>query len=102
MRSAAVRVTRFTGQGRICLPARSFRGALRSQAERILRTLGHRCCGPGTGPPCEAVRKIEDVEKRCLACQVFGATGWRSPLPSRSFRQKAPFPMNYPGRNSWP
>lgn len=87
---------RFDAEGRISLPGRSFRGALRSQAERILRTLGHDCCGPGTGRRCPAVRTTEDVEKLCIACRVFGAPGWRSPIRFSDFSAVAPHPAKLP------
>lgn len=60
-------------------PATSFRGAIRSQAERIIRTLGSHCCDPAN--PC----RKEKVEKLCLACQLFGATGWKSTLHLEPF-----------------
>lgn len=76
--------------GRPLLPAGSFRGALRGQAEKILRTLhGSRAaCYPGGGgprPACGAVYEVEDVARLCAACVVFGAPGWRSPLRVSDF-----------------
>jgi len=71
--------------GNVILPVRSFRGALRSQAERIVRTIGGTACSPAK--PCEAVRKKEDVEKKlCPACRLFGASGWRTTLHIQPFR----------------
>ncbi len=64
--------------GNPVLPASSFRGALRSQAEKIIRTLGGHCCD--TALPCEAVYSQEEVENLCLACRVFGAAGWKTTL----------------------
>lgn len=79
-------------QGRAYLPASSIRGALRSQAERILRTIG----GPGAAcaatpaadgrKACRPVYDVEDVSRHlCPACQLFGAPGWRSPLEFSDF-----------------
>ena len=72
--------------GRVLLPARSIRGALRSQAEKILRTLGGEmaaCYLDGHGPrkPCESVYELADLTKLCPACQVFALLDGE--LPSR-------------------
>ncbi|MFA5924198.1 MAG: TIGR03986 family CRISPR-associated RAMP protein [Methylococcaceae bacterium] len=65
------------------LPAASFRGVLRTQAERIIRTLGEKCCD--TEDPCKPIYKKEDLSGLCLACQIFGATGWKSLLIIQEF-----------------
>jgi len=65
--------------GKIVLPAESFRGAFRSQAERIIRTLGGEACGPGN--PCKA------LDKPCTACKIFGATGRKSLVSFTDFVQ---------------
>jgi CRISPR/Cas system CSM-associated protein Csm3 (group 7 of RAMP superfamily) len=69
-----------TGQPR--LPSESLRGALRSQAERILLTLQ-----PHWEAKVIATGKDEPILKRgeCftslpLTSQLFGASGWRAPL----------------------
>lgn len=67
----------------VILPAKSFRGAFRSQAEKILRTLDVPCCD--IGKPCNGVTTIKDV-KLCPACRVFGATGWASLLSVSDFK----------------
>lgn len=70
------------------LPASSFRGALRAQAERILRTVvgDHAACGAGTDrPPCPPPATVEEVAALCRACRLFGAAGWRSPLAVTDF-----------------
>ncbi|MFW6175443.1 MAG: RAMP superfamily CRISPR-associated protein, partial [Acidobacteriota bacterium] len=75
-------------QGRAYLPAASFRGVLRSQAERILRTVrGARgACGPGAErAPCRPPGNVDDVPDLCPACRLFGAAGWRSPLRISDF-----------------
>ncbi|RLJ16846.1 hypothetical protein DJ031_15345 [bacterium endosymbiont of Escarpia laminata] len=94
--------------GQVILPAKSLRGVLRSQGEKILRTLldmedeqwinselqqfverriacrpeiPTRACNPLKG-------KEEAGEKLCLACQLFGAPGWRSPMAITDFTLK--------------
>jgi len=78
--------------GHVVLPASAFRGVLRSQAEKILRTLhgSHAACTPAA--VCAPVETLADVARRCLACQLFGAAGWRSPLAVTDFRTPAPVP----------
>jgi CRISPR/Cas system CSM-associated protein Csm3 (group 7 of RAMP superfamily) len=77
-------------KGRLLLPASSFRGALRSQAEKILRTmLGNlACCYPdssGLRAPCQPVYDQNEIKRLCPVCQVFGATGWKSPIAITDF-----------------
>jgi CRISPR/Cas system CSM-associated protein Csm3 (group 7 of RAMP superfamily) len=73
--------------GKVYLPASSFRGAVRSQAERILRTMGLHACR--TDDPRDACPPLRDAkerrEKLCNACQVFGGAGWRSPVGISDF-----------------
>ncbi len=71
-----------------CLPTSSFRGVLRSQAERIIRTLGGTCCDTKT--PCDPIYKTTDLNKLCLACQVFGASGWKTILNIDNFELNNP------------
>lgn len=93
-------------QGRVILPAKSFRGVLRSQAERILRTLldldeeqwrepeienwvrRRIACRPEIAAmACKPLKSGESPEEGlCLACQLFGAPGWRTPLRIADFR----------------
>ncbi|MEI6068664.1 MAG: TIGR03986 family CRISPR-associated RAMP protein [Methylococcaceae bacterium] len=70
--------------GKPLLSGKSLRGALRSQAERIMRTLGIACCD--TENPCPAIYKKTDINTLCPVCQVFGATGWQSPLHIHPFK----------------
>lgn len=68
-------------EGGPLLPAKSFRGALRSQAEKILRTMGHE-------PEEAAADKIEDItglDALSLSDRLFGAPGWRAPLQVSDF-----------------
>ena len=60
------------------LSGSSFRGALRAQAERIIRTMGGDCCD--TESPCKPVYNRNDVDELCLACKIFGAGGWKTTL----------------------
>lgn len=70
--------------GKAYLPASSFRGAFRSQAERILKTIGY----TKTTTPSEvtvtsladAIKDLDPVSK------LFGGTGWRSPISVSDFR----------------
>lgn len=59
------------------IPAKAVRGVLRSRAEMILRTLGLPALPPYDTP---AVGSIAEVAALDLANQLFGASGWRSPL----------------------
>ncbi|RLG42856.1 MAG: hypothetical protein DRO01_00725 [Thermoproteota archaeon] len=52
--------------GTYVLPATSLKGALRDQAERLLRGHVHVCAAPDPGQMCQ------DPDNLCLACRVFG------------------------------
>ena len=72
--------------GQVVLRARSIRGALRSQAERILRTLSLDAIQhQGDEPACAAIYSMKDKAKLCLLCQLFGAPGLRAPLAITDF-----------------
>jgi CRISPR/Cas system CSM-associated protein Csm3 (group 7 of RAMP superfamily) len=80
--------------GRILLPASSIRGAVRSQAERIVRTLAQdpekslelACHATDPKTACEPLDVASKRhEELCLTCQVFGAPGWRSPVSFSDF-----------------
>ncbi|MEW6127211.1 MAG: RAMP superfamily CRISPR-associated protein [Acidobacteriota bacterium] len=86
--------------GKPLLPKRSIKGAVRSQAEKIIRTMGGYACyldakvakwqqdisvDDPTEYRCPSVNKASEVEKLCLACQLFGASGWRSPFQTTPF-----------------
>lgn len=58
--------------GKVLLPASSLRGSLRSQAERILRTLGKDTLQGHEAPPYRKGSAHED-----LATLLFGSAGWR-------------------------
>lgn len=75
-------------KGRPFIPAKSFRGLLRSQAERILRTLGVEVKSPDKQPVISprlgVPEALHEVSKLDLATKLFGASGWRAPLePTR-------------------
>ncbi|GEM_PF-887997 len=65
-------VPRRTHDDKIVLPASSLRGRLRTQSERILRTLG---CETPQGHTAPAYRKGQPHDD--LAVLLFGAAGWR-------------------------
>lgn len=62
--------------GHVYLPGASLKGALRAQAERILRTLDVHACDRRN--PCPPRRDPGDEDRLCHACRVFGAAGWGS------------------------
>jgi CRISPR/Cas system CSM-associated protein Csm3 (group 7 of RAMP superfamily) len=64
------------------LPASSFHGALRSQAERILRTVGLPAATPTELP---IVRSASDALTLDLAALLFGAPGWKSVVELSDF-----------------
>lgn len=73
------------------LPGSAFRGALRSHAERIIRTVGGLACRvDDLENSCQAVSKAMDIEKRCLACRMFGAPGWKTLIEIAPFRLGTP------------
>lgn len=80
---------RITKEGKALLPASSFRGAFRSQAERIARTVGKDAClVDDTKSRCEPIfSKNEKDAKLCIACRTFGAAGWKTPLEISDFIQ---------------
>jgi CRISPR/Cas system CSM-associated protein Csm3 (group 7 of RAMP superfamily) len=69
--------------GNVSLPAASFRGALRAQAEKIIRTVGGHACT--TRKPCKAITNTKDVKNLCLACRLFGASGWKTAIAIPQF-----------------
>lgn len=82
---------RLDEMGSALLPAKSFRGAFRSQAERILRTLKMEyACDPSepkeTSSCQKSIASLADKGRLCLGCQIFGATGWKSPVEISDFR----------------
>ncbi len=84
-------------KGDVILPAKSIRGAFRSQAERILRTLGggQTACfdhDKAERQSCASVFNKNDVENSCPACQVFGLSGWRSPIRFSDFTSNIKMP----------
>ena len=73
--------------GRVTLPASSFRGALRSQAERILHTIHHQL----------PLNRASDLPAAASLASVthpvnrlFGQPGWKSPLHIPDFTLRAP------------
>lgn len=86
---------RLDEKGRVLLPVSSFRGALRAQAEKIVRTLGGRAChSTDTKEACQHVAEnstksaaaVGDAKcKPCITCKLFGAPGWASPISFSPF-----------------
>lgn len=82
-----------TTANELLLPARSFRGAMRSQAEKIIRTLGNEkiACyldNCGEKPSCDEIYGVNELQKLCLICQLFGSSGWRSPIELSDFKSE--------------
>lgn len=81
-------VPRRDHQGRGLLPAHSLHGALRAQAERILRTVGQPAAA---GYEVPGVNGLADLAHRLgrdeldLATLLFGAPGWRALLRCSDF-----------------
>lgn len=80
-------------RGRAVLPASSFRGVFRAQAERILRTLAPdepTALRWAPDPSSKTIEEVRDGELSKLSpvAQVFGATGWRSPVEISDFRDE--------------
>lgn len=95
----------FDVAGRLLLSASSVRGALRSQAEKILRTIrgGQAACypdGAGPRPACDAVYEQSELGRLCPACKVFGAPGWKSPITITNFTTAAPVPRPLTGEDN--
>lgn len=79
---------RVTKDGKAMLPASSFRGAFRSQAERIARTVGkYACLVDDTKTRCKPIFSVKEKQKLCIACRTFGAAGWKTPLVISDFLQ---------------
>lgn len=82
--------------GRPYLPSDSFHGALRAQAERIVRTVHgeHACCGAGTAKPScpdlQDVKALGTNKGPCLVCSLFGAAGWATAVDCSDFTSAAP------------
>ncbi len=73
-------------RGNAVLPSTSLRGAIRAQAERIIRTLeGNACFIDDQKLACDPIEQYQQVDTLCLACQLFGGTGWRSPIQISDF-----------------
>jgi CRISPR/Cas system CSM-associated protein Csm3 (group 7 of RAMP superfamily) len=77
--------------GKPMLPKSSIKGAIRSQAEKILRTIAVSknmpenlikktiaCYPDDIKNACPPIKDIKDKNSLCLACQIFGASGWKS------------------------
>ncbi|QTA89244.1 RAMP superfamily CRISPR-associated protein [Desulfonema magnum] len=79
-------------KNQIVLRSRSFHGALRNQAERIIRTVAPEelrakkaCYIEDHKTSCPPIHKKEQTENLCMACRLFGGNGWRSPIMISDF-----------------
>jgi CRISPR/Cas system CSM-associated protein Csm3 (group 7 of RAMP superfamily) len=81
------------------LPRTSIKGAVRSQAEKIIRTIGGYACYPDQQDKvCKPVNTVKEAKLLCLACKIFGASGWRSPfqcVPFIGTEVKEPKPQEF-------
>jgi CRISPR/Cas system CSM-associated protein Csm3 (group 7 of RAMP superfamily) len=73
--------------GEAQLSSSSLRGALRSQAERILRTIDPSAACTSTDPAaaCAPIHDAAEAGTLCMACRVFGAPGWASTVSLTDF-----------------
>jgi CRISPR/Cas system CSM-associated protein Csm3 (group 7 of RAMP superfamily) len=72
--------------GKVVLPVSSFRGALRARAEKIVRSLGGKACMvTDSHDACRAIDAASSAKDLCLVCQLFGATGWATPIRFEPF-----------------
>ncbi len=73
---------RIDRNSKVSLPVSSLRGALRAQAERIARSVGIQPLCHSTDPrdACPPVHGAGEEKRLCVACSLFGATGWASPI----------------------
>jgi CRISPR/Cas system CSM-associated protein Csm3 (group 7 of RAMP superfamily) len=79
-----------TPAGKLAVPSDSFRGAFRSQAEKILRTQGkNACCASDPEDACLPIESTAGKEHLCPACLTFGAPGWGTPLRISDFVETA-------------
>ncbi len=85
---------RLTTDGKVLIPERSMRGAIRSQAERILRTLlnpdaADQKIAPDPSLNNEVLRRKADgsldFDALSLAARIFGAGSWKSPIAFTPF-----------------
>ncbi len=83
-------------QGRLLLPARSVRGAVRSQTEKIVRTLKPEAACSVVDPDdaCAPIYYHSQRATLCLTCQVFGAPGWSAPVEFSDFLPSAGSPSD--------
>jgi CRISPR/Cas system CSM-associated protein Csm3 (group 7 of RAMP superfamily) len=86
-------IARTRADGKVILPARSFKGVLRSQVERIIRTLTPvekwkelACRVDDPKQTCKPYdQNKKDDGGLCIVCQVFGGTGYASRIMVSDF-----------------
>ena len=88
---------RYNADGDLVLPASGFRGALRSQAERIVRTLysgrGAEEAPRGVGAVGKSIERTLSEVPLSFAERVFGASGWQSPIEIEDLIDREPSPV---------
>lgn len=88
-RKTADHLPRLDHKGHPFFPSSAFRGAFRSQAERIINTVGGKVCRvDDLEKGCKPVSDISEIEKLCRACKVFGASGWKTVIDIAPFDLK--------------
>lgn len=77
--------------GQAVLTGKSLHGALRMQAEKIVRTIVQgdpvekACYIDSRDRACRPVASLAEAEKLCYTCRLFGGSGWRSPITIYDF-----------------
>jgi len=72
-----VRRIEYGGNSKICIPASSFKGALRSSASRISESYGFKSCGEIR--PERIKERHEEIGRVCDVCELFGYPGSATP-----------------------
>jgi len=79
-------------QGRLIIPASTFKGRLRHECEKIARALGETVCdSPHPDRMCPHYGPL--AGEFCLVCQLFGSPWRRSALDFSDGRLTTPLPM---------
>ena len=77
----------------IVLTGKSLHGAIRSQAERIVRTIAEgdvlkKACyidSRDIDKFCKPIASSDEIGDLCITCRLFGGNGWRSPVTIPDF-----------------
>jgi len=72
------------------IPGSSIKGRVRSEAERIARSMGYEICNP-PDPDKMCGSKVDSEEKLCIICRIFGTAGKKLARASKvRFRDALP------------